>query len=162
VRSWDDLSGVADWEEIMTRIRCEASARTLHDLIESRAYALWEREGKPEGSALHDWLQAEAGIWRHLTREWAHALCKQEGRPEGSARDHWLQTEAGLWRNLIRERAYELWEEEARPEGRALSHWLQAEAEIQAAQFANWPEHEADISAIAGQIGPKRQLSERR
>ena len=146
----------------MPGIRCEASAKTLRDLIEKRAYALWEREGKPEGSALHDWLQAEAGIWRDLTREWPHALFKQEGRPEGSARDHWLQTEACLWRNLIRERAYALWEEEARPGGRALNHWLRAEAEIQAAQFANWPEHKADISAIAGQDWAKPQLSERR
>jgi len=101
---------------------------------------LWEREGRPEGSALHDWLQAEAGIWRHLNREGAHALWEQGGRPDGSAREHGLKTEPGLWCDLIRERAYALWQEESRPEGRALHHWLRAEAEVQAAQFANWPE----------------------
>ena len=32
--------GVADWEEIMPGIRCEANSKTLRDLIEKRAYAL--------------------------------------------------------------------------------------------------------------------------
>ena len=93
--------------------------------------------------------EAGAKAWRHLTRERAHALREQDGRPEGCAHDHWLQSEAGLWRHLIRKRAYALWEEEGRPEGRDLNHWLQAEAEIQAAQFANWPEH-------VGALVPKR------
>jgi hypothetical protein len=119
---------------------CEAAAKILRHLIRKRAFASWEREGRPVGSALHDWLQAEAGICRHMTREWAHALWEQEGRPEGCAREHRQQKQAGFWCDLIRERAYELWQEEGRPEGRALHHWLLAEAEVQAARFANWPE----------------------
>lgn len=30
--------------------------------IAARAYALWERNGRPEGSAEADWLQAEAEL----------------------------------------------------------------------------------------------------
>ena len=30
-----------------------------HDSVEQRAYTLWEAAGRPEGSALQYWLQAE-------------------------------------------------------------------------------------------------------
>ena len=30
--------------------------------IRERAYAIWEEEGRPEGSHLHHWLRAEAEI----------------------------------------------------------------------------------------------------
>lgn len=32
---------------------------TRHESVEQRAYALWEAAGRPEGSALEYWLQAE-------------------------------------------------------------------------------------------------------
>lgn len=35
---------------------------TLHTLIEERAYALWESEGRPHGRHLDHWQQAETEI----------------------------------------------------------------------------------------------------
>jgi Protein of unknown function (DUF2934) len=34
----------------------------LHERIRSRAYLLWEQEGRPEGRADAHWLQAEAEV----------------------------------------------------------------------------------------------------
>jgi DUF2934 family protein len=32
--------------------------------VRERAYALWERDGRPEDRSLAHWCQAEAGDWR--------------------------------------------------------------------------------------------------
>jgi hypothetical protein len=34
--------------------------------VSERAYAIWQREGCPDGTALDNWLQAEAELSREL------------------------------------------------------------------------------------------------
>jgi Protein of unknown function (DUF2934) len=40
--------------------------RCLLELVRARAYQLFEANGRPEGRALDDWLQAEHEIKQHL------------------------------------------------------------------------------------------------
>ena len=42
--------------------RADAMDLELRRRIEERAHALWEANGRPEGRALDDWLQAEREI----------------------------------------------------------------------------------------------------
>ena len=42
--------------------RADAMDPELRRMIEERAYALWEANGRPEGRALDHWLQAEQEI----------------------------------------------------------------------------------------------------
>ena len=48
----------------------------IERLIRSRAHAMWEREGRPEGWALRHWLDAE----RRVREEVAHAA-EMRGTP---------------------------------------------------------------------------------
>lgn len=36
----------------------------VEEAIRTRAYELWEQHGRPDGSALQDWLRAESEIGR--------------------------------------------------------------------------------------------------
>ncbi|GIW47627.1 MAG: hypothetical protein KatS3mg078_1504 [Deltaproteobacteria bacterium] len=42
--------------------------RILHELIEKKAYELYEKRGKQEGRALDDWLEAERIIKEEYQR----------------------------------------------------------------------------------------------
>jgi hypothetical protein len=53
------------------------SPNVRHAMIERRAYEIWQVKGRPSGTALRDWLQAEAEVdsaakmvgWCYLCRE---------------------------------------------------------------------------------------------
>ena len=45
-----------------------AGATILHDMIAKRAYAIWQSHGCPRGTAVQDWLQAEAEVKREIQR----------------------------------------------------------------------------------------------
>jgi len=88
-----------------------------HAQIQKRAYALWEREGRPDGRDVAHWLHAEAEIEGARFADWPeHIVCLPAA--EGEARHRRIQ-----------ERAYALWEQEGRPESRQLDHWLRAQTE---------------------------------
>lgn len=42
-----------------TRALCEVWLREMHDSINSLAYQLWERSGRPDGRSMEFWLEAE-------------------------------------------------------------------------------------------------------
>jgi Protein of unknown function (DUF2934) len=44
----------------------ECGGRCLLELIRARAYQIYEARGRTEGSALHDWLEAEREVKHHL------------------------------------------------------------------------------------------------
>jgi hypothetical protein len=47
-----------------------------HRLIERRAYERWKANGCPSGTALHDWLKAEAEVDSELeSTRWSY-LCR--------------------------------------------------------------------------------------
>jgi hypothetical protein len=71
-----------------------------HELIERRAYHKWQARGCPSGSALKDWLEAEAEI------------------------------EADHRRELIEHRAYQMWRERGCSNLTAIQDWLVAEREV--------------------------------
>jgi hypothetical protein len=50
-----------------------------HRLIESRAYKKWLAKGRPSGTGLRDWLDAEAEVDRELEMEWWSYLCRFRG-----------------------------------------------------------------------------------
>ncbi len=39
-------------------------SQNLHQSIQERAYAIWEKEGRPEGRSLVHWLEAEQEAMR--------------------------------------------------------------------------------------------------
>jgi Protein of unknown function (DUF2934) len=45
-----------------------AGPAALHDMIAQRAYSLWQLHGCPVGTALKDWLQAEAEVKGEIQR----------------------------------------------------------------------------------------------
>jgi hypothetical protein len=53
-----------------------------HRLIERRAYARWRAKGCPGGTALQDWLEAEAEVALELRREANPYLCDSRGTVE--------------------------------------------------------------------------------
>jgi len=59
----------------------------LEQVVRERAYALWERAGRPNDRADEFWYQA-----RHQRLcERAYSLWEREGRPEGKADEHWYR-----------------------------------------------------------------------
>lgn len=60
----------------------------LEQDVRERAYAIWEKEGRPEGRAEEFWHRA---LDQHL-RERAFVLWQQEGSLEGRAEEDWDQT----------------------------------------------------------------------
>jgi hypothetical protein len=60
----------------------------LDNVVRERAYALWEREGYPEGQADEHWHRAQ----HQRFCERAYALWEREGCPEGQADEHWYRT----------------------------------------------------------------------
>jgi len=57
---------------------------SLDQIVQDRAYSLWEQEGRPDGRADEHWQRAQE---QHL-QERAHARWEQEGRPEGRADEY--------------------------------------------------------------------------
>jgi hypothetical protein len=57
----------------------------LEDAVRTRAYALWEKDGRPENRASEYWHRA----FDDLLRERAYALWQQDGSPEGRADEYW-------------------------------------------------------------------------
>jgi len=57
---------------------------SLDQIVRTRAYLLWEQEGRPDGRADEHWQRAQE---QHL-QERAHARWEQEGRPEGRADEY--------------------------------------------------------------------------
>jgi hypothetical protein len=57
----------------------------LDQAVRERAYALWEKDGCPEGRAEEFWHRA---LDEHL-RERAYVLWQQEGSPEGLQDEYW-------------------------------------------------------------------------
>jgi hypothetical protein len=55
-----------EWKTLFSRL--DASFYELEERIRVRAYELYEKRGKRDGRALHDWLQAEAELteWKSL------------------------------------------------------------------------------------------------
>jgi hypothetical protein len=61
--------------------------RVRHQWIERRAYERWRANGCPSGTALQDWLEAEAevdaelelGRWSYLCRTWIPARIVPHG-----------------------------------------------------------------------------------
>jgi hypothetical protein len=47
-----------------------------HRLIERRAYECWKARGCPKGTALQDWLQAEADVAAELEMQRWSYLCR--------------------------------------------------------------------------------------
>ncbi len=57
------------------------SASQRHRLIECRAYERWMAKGCPRGTALQDWLEAQAEVDRELGMEdWSY-LCRTRVSP---------------------------------------------------------------------------------
>ncbi len=61
--------------------------------IASLAYALWEQQGYPQGSADQDWSRAEELLSRHNVRT---------ASVQGSAEQNWSEAEDQLRRQKIR------------------------------------------------------------
>lgn len=55
---------------------------TRRQRISDRAYAIWEREGRPEGRAEHYWYVAEAEIAREMTGPAAAGGTKAKSEPK--------------------------------------------------------------------------------
>jgi Protein of unknown function (DUF2934) len=68
----------------------DSGSETRADLqqdVRTRAYLLWEQDGRPEGRAEEYWQRA---LDEHL-RIRAYALWQQEGSPEGRADEYWYR-----------------------------------------------------------------------
>ena len=52
------------------------SQRLRHQLIERRAYERWRAKGCPSGTALQDWLEAQAEVDTELEMERWSYLCR--------------------------------------------------------------------------------------
>lgn len=57
----------------------------LEEIIRTRAYALWEKDGRPDARADEYWHRA---FDEHL-RDRAYVLWQQDGSPEGRADEYW-------------------------------------------------------------------------
>jgi hypothetical protein len=57
----------------------------LDQVVRERAYALWEKDGRPDGRTEEYWHRA---LDEHL-RERAYVLWQQEGSPEGRQDEYW-------------------------------------------------------------------------
>jgi Protein of unknown function (DUF2934) len=51
-----------------------------HRLIERRAYAKWIAKGRPNGTALQDWLEAQAEVDSQLEWDRSPYLCRSRMR----------------------------------------------------------------------------------
>jgi Protein of unknown function (DUF2934) len=60
----------------------------LRRRIEQRAYSLWEADGRPEGRALNNWLQAE----REMVDRSDIDEEKPAARKSGLSRQEWSET----------------------------------------------------------------------
>ncbi len=58
---------VPDAQEAISDPPAEAPVQR-EQMIRERAYALWEKEGRPDGRSVAHWLQAEAEIDQQRTR----------------------------------------------------------------------------------------------
>ena len=52
------------------------SQRLRHQLIERRAYERWRAKGCPSGTALQDWLEAEAELHSEFEMDSWSPLCR--------------------------------------------------------------------------------------
>jgi len=77
------LRPFGDSRDVMTETKA-----ALDHSVRERAYFLWERAGRPEGSQDAFWHEARE---EHF-RERAYRLWEYEGRPEGHADRHWHWT----------------------------------------------------------------------
>jgi hypothetical protein len=57
----------------------------LDQAVRERVYALWEKDGRPDGRTEEYWHRA---LDEHL-RERAYVLWQQEGSPEGRQDEYW-------------------------------------------------------------------------
>ena len=60
----------------------------LDQVVRERAFLLWDRAGRPDGSADEFWHQAQ----HQRLSERAYALWERDGSPEGKADEHWYRT----------------------------------------------------------------------
>jgi hypothetical protein len=44
------------------------TAKVPHERIAMRAYEKWVKRGRPQGTALQDWIEAEAELMKELSR----------------------------------------------------------------------------------------------
>jgi serine/threonine protein kinase len=71
------------------RAKTPERSKVFISLVEKRAYAIWVRQGRPEGKAgkavaVKNWLEAESQI-RDEVEVRAYRLWERQGRPEGAA-----------------------------------------------------------------------------
>ncbi len=71
----------------------QTSGENAGQEIASLAYALWEQQGCPQGSADQDWSRAEELLSRHNVRT---------ASVQGSAEQNWSEAEDQLRRQKIR------------------------------------------------------------
>jgi hypothetical protein len=85
--------------------------------IRARSYAIWEREGRPNGKAEEHWQRASAQLELESVEKHIASIHFRE-QPFPSEED-------------IRTRSHEIWEQEGRPKGKAEIHWLKAKKELE-------------------------------
>jgi len=68
-------------------IEPSVSADEVHDLIRTRAYHLWEAEGRPQGMEHQHWLSAEKEVLEEVDRSGATGptITAHQPRRSGSA-----------------------------------------------------------------------------
>jgi hypothetical protein len=85
--------------------------------IRTRSYAIWEREGRPDGKAQEHWQRANAQLeLESVENRIASIRFREQPFPSEES---------------IRARSHQIWEQEGRPKGKAEIHWLRAKKELE-------------------------------
>jgi hypothetical protein len=53
------------------------TAKIPHERIAMRAYEKWVKRGRPQGTALQDWIEAEAELMKELSRPGTPSTARQ-------------------------------------------------------------------------------------
>lgn len=107
-----------------------------HKRTETRAYAMWEASGKPQGQAFDIWLASEQQVWGPLQeriQQTAYFIWERAGREHGKALEDWLQAQESVLLPLFertKELADSMWKAAGQPLGRALEFWSSAEEQV--------------------------------
>jgi hypothetical protein len=155
VRPIPKLDGPDAPQKVAALVQDSRSPRerdSLEELIaaqlEQRAFRIWERKQKPDGSAKDDWLEASQELLGHSAlrkaildeiEKRAYFIWIDNGQPDGTALVDWVTAKqeflasAGFTeaiKGVIRERAHRMWIMEGQPVGRQENHWHEARRQL--------------------------------